>query len=58
MRDYPVSSLVIDSVTNGRSDSGFIPETSVINELYYPQSQQSAGDLCAHTEKQSPSQPQ
>lgn len=57
MRDYPVSSLVIDSVTNGSSDSGFIPELNVINALYYQQSQQSqqsqqpAGDPCAHTEK-------
>lgn len=55
MRDYPVSSLVIDSVTNGSSVSGFMPELSVINALYYPQSQQPAGDPCAHTEKQNPS---
>lgn len=58
MRDYPVSSLVIDSVTNGSNVSGFMPELSVINALYYAQSQQPAGDPCAHTEKQSPSQPQ
>ncbi|ARM68123.1 hypothetical protein [Morganella morganii] len=58
MRDYPVSSLVTESMTNGSSVSGFIPELSIINALYYPQSQQPAGDLCAHTEKQSPSQPQ
>lgn len=51
MRDYPVSSLVIDSVTNGSSVSGFVTELIEINELYYPQSQQPAGDLCAHTEK-------
>lgn len=51
MRDYPVSSLVIDSVTNGSSVSGFVTELIEINELYYPQSQQPAGDLCARTEK-------
>lgn len=58
MRDYPVSSLVIDSVTNGSSDSVDSPELNVINALYYPQSQHPAGDPCAHTKKQSPSQPQ
>lgn len=44
MRDYPASSLVIDSVTNGRSDSGIKPELSIIKALYYPQFQQTAGD--------------
>lgn len=39
MRDYPVSSLVTESMTNGSSVSGFIPELSIINALYYPQSQ-------------------
>lgn len=58
MRDYPVSSSVIDSVTNGKRYSGTVRELNDINVLYYPQSQQSAGDPCAHTEKQSPSQPQ
>lgn len=58
MRDYPVSSLVTELMTNGSSISGFIPELSIINALYYPQSQQPTGDQCAHTEKQNPSRPQ
>nr|WP_127375948.1 hypothetical protein [Morganella morganii] len=44
-------------MTNGSGDSGSVPELSIINALYYPQSQQPEGDPCAHTEKQSPSQP-
>lgn len=58
MRDYPVSSLVTESMTNGSSVSGFVTELIEINELYYPQSQQPAGEPCAHIEKQNPSQPQ